>query len=79
MIKKKTIKKINEIAKKVRINILKLSHIAKSSHIGSCLSIVDILVVLYCDILKSRQIKNKSNQLPLSSGYKLFFLFKNKE
>ena len=32
-------KKNNDIIKKLRTNILKLSHKAKSSHIGSCVSI----------------------------------------
>ena len=64
--------KINEISKKLRTNILRLSHKAKSSHIGSCLSIVDILVVLYSDILKSYSIKKKSYQADkfiLSKGH----------
>lgn len=42
----------NKIAKKVRKQIILISHKAKSSHIGSCLSIVDIIVVLYKSILK---------------------------
>ena len=64
--------KINEISKKLRTNILRLSHKAKSSHIGSCLSIVDILVVLYSDILKSYSTKKKSYQADkfiLSKGH----------
>ena len=43
---------VEEIAKKVRIRILQLSNRAKSSHIGSCLSIVEILVVLYKNFIK---------------------------
>ena len=45
-LQKKTIKNL-------RTNILKLSHKAKSSHIGGCLSIVEILTVLFNDILKT--------------------------
>ena len=38
---------LNSTAKQIRIRILQLSNAAKSSHIGSSLSIVEILVVLY--------------------------------
>ena len=44
------------IAKQVRIKILKLSNSAKSSHIGSCLSIVEILVILYKFFIKKKNI-----------------------
>jgi transketolase len=36
----------------VRKQVLEISYLAKSSHIGSSLSIVDILIVLYKNILK---------------------------
>lgn len=36
----------------IRKQIIKISNLAKSSHIGSSLSIVDILVVLYQSVLK---------------------------
>ena len=36
----------------IRSNILNLTFKAKSSHIGSCLSIVEILVALYFGVLK---------------------------
>ena len=45
---------MNKITKDIRINILKLTYKAKSSHIGSCLSIVEILAVLYNNILKKK-------------------------
>lgn len=41
----------------IRRDILKQSYIAKSSHIGSCYSIVEILLAIY-DIFKS-DIKKK--------------------
>ena len=47
---------IKSIAKQVRIKILKLSNSAKSSHIGSCLSIVEILVILYKFFIKKKNI-----------------------
>ena len=40
-----------ELAKKVRIHALKMAHSGGGSHIGSALSIADILVVLYAEIL----------------------------
>lgn len=41
-----------KIAKNIRINSLKMVHKAKASHIGSALSIVDIVAVLYGDVMK---------------------------
>jgi transketolase len=52
-----------EIAKQLRIRILQISNRAKSSHVGSCLSIVDILVVLYKNFI------NKKNIFVLSKGH----------
>jgi transketolase len=49
-------KKINFIAKKIRIRILKLSNSSKSSHVGSSLSIVEILLVLYKFFIKKKNI-----------------------
>ncbi len=46
---------LKNISKKLRKNILTLTHQAKSSHIGSCLSIVDILTVLYLNIIKKKK------------------------
>lgn len=40
-----------KLAKLTRINSLKAVYVSKSSHIGSALSIVDILSVLYSDVL----------------------------
>lgn len=45
-------KKYEDFSKDIRGEILKVSNSAKSSHIGSSLSITDILVVLYKDVLK---------------------------
>jgi transketolase len=49
-------KKLQSIAKKIRIRILQLSNSAKSSHVGSSLSIVEILVVLYIFFIKKKNI-----------------------
>ena len=39
------------LAKKLRLHALEMTHLGKSSHIGSILSICDILAVLYENIL----------------------------
>ncbi len=43
---------MEELAKKIRQHVLRMTHNAKSSHVGSCLSIADILAVLYGGVLK---------------------------
>ena len=40
-----------ELAKKIRLHALEMTHLGGSSHIGSIFSIADILAVLYEDIL----------------------------
>jgi transketolase len=60
---------VNKITKDIRINILKLTYKAKSSHIGSCLSIVEILAVLYNNILK------KKDRFILSKGHAALALY----
>jgi transketolase len=49
-------KNLESIAKKIRIRILQLSNSAKSSHVGSSLSIVEILVILYNFFIKKKNI-----------------------
>ena len=60
---------MNKITKDIRTNILKLTYKAKSSHIGSCLSIVEILAVLYNNILK------KKDRFILSKGHAALALY----
>ena len=43
---------MKELAKKIRIDSLRMVHRAKAAHIGSALSIADILAVLYGGVLK---------------------------
>ncbi len=40
-----------ELARKVRVDALRMVHKARASHIGSCLSAADILAVLYASVL----------------------------
>jgi len=42
---------LKEVAKEIRVDLMKMSAASGSSHLGCCLSIVDILTVLYCRIL----------------------------
>jgi transketolase len=43
-----------ELAKKIRLHAVNMTHLGKSSHVGAVLSIADILAVLYNDILNIR-------------------------
>ena len=43
---------IAELARAVRMHVLKMTHRARSSHVGTCLSMVDLLAVLYGRVLR---------------------------
>ncbi|GGI46218.1 transketolase [Paenibacillus marchantiophytorum] len=43
---------MNDISKNIRKSILHMVHYSKSSHVGTCLSMVDILAVLYFKFLR---------------------------
>ena len=58
-------KNIDQISKKIRKNILKISHSAKSAHIASSLSIVDLIVTIYFNFMQ----KDKKNIFILSKGH----------
>ena len=45
---------VSILAKNIRLQVLNMIHKAKASHIGSCLSVVDILAVLYGSVLNVR-------------------------
>ena len=46
----------------IKENILRIVHKANSSHLGSCLSVVDILTVIYSEIVDKVAIKNKDKK-----------------
>lgn len=46
------LRELVHIANVLRFRVVKMSNKAKSAHLGSCLSCMDILVALYFDILK---------------------------
>lgn len=45
---------MDKLARKIRTHVLKMTNRAKCSHVGSCLSIADILAVLYGEVLNVR-------------------------
>lgn len=63
-------KKDLNILKSLRINIIKLSFKAKSSHLGSALSIVEILYTLYF-----KNILKKKDRFILSKGHSTIALY----
>jgi transketolase len=50
----------NSILKELRKEIFRMMHYSKSSHIGGCLSCIDILYTLYFKIMDCEKIKAKS-------------------
>lgn len=63
--------------KNLRTNILTLSHKAKSSHVGGCLSIVEILTALFNHILKTSPKKKNffEDTFILSKGHACLALY----
>jgi transketolase len=49
---RETLKIYNQLAGAIRARALRMVHYAKASHIGSCLSMADILAVLYGGVLR---------------------------
>ncbi len=73
-----TIDSLKTISKEIRLDILEAIIRAKSAHIGSCFSIVDILTVLYFSILKisPNDPYNKSRDIfILSKGHAVVALY----
>ena len=62
-------KKDLKLIKNIRKNILNLTYDAKSSHVGSSLSIVEILYALYFGVLK------KNDRFILSKGHAALALY----
>lgn len=61
-----------ELAKKIRTHVLMMTNRAKSSHVGSCLSIADILAVLYGKVLNIHPIQpdwEQRDRFILSKGH----------
>ncbi len=63
---------LENLATKIRAQVLKMTHRAKSSHVGSSLSIADLLAVLYGGIIKINPKNPKweeRDRLVLSKGH----------
>lgn len=43
---------VSELARRIRAHVLRMVHKARASHVGSCLSIADVLAVLYATVLR---------------------------
>jgi transketolase len=50
---------LNDLARRARVNILQMLHSAKASHLGSSMSIVELLVAAY-SLLDIEEIKSRS-------------------
>ena len=67
-----TMNEPSELAKLSRIDILRMCHLANAPHCGSCLSVIDILSVLYSDKDRVKKIKEMSDNrdiIILSKGH----------
>jgi transketolase len=62
MMKEQIVNYNNDVSsvKNLRKEIFRMMHYSKSSHIGGCLSCIDILYTLYFKIMDCEKIKNKS-------------------
>ena len=61
-----------KLAHKIRKHVVEMTHLGKSSHVASCLSIADILAVLYGCILNvdpKNPIKSDRDRFILSKGH----------
>jgi len=66
------------LASEIKKLILKMTHLSGASHIGSCLSVLDIVSVLYSsnfDIRPDNWRDNKSNRVILSKGHAIATLY----
>ena len=67
-----------ELARRIRRHALAMAHRAKTAHIGSCLSVADILAVLYSDVLSVRPEQpewEERDRLILSKGHAAMALY----
>ena len=67
---KKRLSKFENFSQKIRQSIIKYAYLSQCSHLGSNLSIVDILTVLY-----NKFLKNKTDSFILSKGHACLALY----
>ena len=63
---------VSELARKIRVQVLRMIHKAKASHVGTSLSIADILAVLYGSVLQIQPTEPESpdrDRLIVSKGH----------
>lgn len=61
-----------ELSWRIRRHVLEMTHVSRGSHIGSALSIVDILAVLYTDFVDIEKLRNNDKnrtRVVLSKGH----------
>ena len=66
------LKKSQDLARRLRTRTVTMIHVARASHLGSCLSMADILAVLFSDVLRLDPGKPKwpgRDRLLLSKGH----------
>tara|TARA_B110000971_G_scaffold51280_1_gene51829 strand:- start:811 stop:1062 length:252 start_codon:yes stop_codon:yes gene_type:complete len=61
--------KLNNISKIIRKKIIYLSYQAKTAHLASSLSCVDIIVIIYEKFLKFKKNRKVNNIFILSKGH----------
>jgi len=67
---KTNISKLNKISFELKKKIIEISYRKKTHHIGSCLSCIDILTVLYFDFMKIKNSKiNQNDKFIMSKGH----------
>ena len=67
--------RLNNISKKIRKKIIYLSYKAKTAHLASSLSCVDLMVTIYEDFLKFNKKKISKNIFILSKGHAAMALY----
>lgn len=67
----KTLKEYKEIARLARIKTISMIYAAQSSHVGSCLSAIDILTVLYMGVVQNldKDLKEDRDRIVISKGW----------
>lgn len=68
----------NHIAKKIRRKVLEMIYVSGASHLGSCFSLIDILIVLYFEILRvdpKNPFSEDRDRVILSKGHAVAALY----
>ena len=77
-IDKSSVRQAEELARRIRRDMLTLAHQSKTPHIGPALSCVDILTVLYMGIMKTncrRPLMADRDRFILSKGHGVLALY----